>query len=273
MRGAATTRRAHNGSGVASRPSATAATAQCTACNAAVSPMPPYAPAMAAGSPATGPTSGRPSGPKARVAVPRSRSPPSPGIRSAASVSPCQWGRLGSGRVTTASPRGVIRHATSPWSRRAGDGTRGPLGTSTITRVSATAVTHSASAGTRRPTAAPSAEPAATPVPVATLTPTAEQPGGANPASLDDCANAKVVEGSWNFDLTSSKVTLVDVYVGNTEAELKLFVTGPSNGVESTGPWTLPGTIFVFKDHDGGGELSRFVVGGPACPAPTASTP
>ena len=114
--------------------------------------------------------------------------------------------------------------------------------------------------------AAPAAE-AAAPIAAVELPtePSPASPAVAVPGAMAACDPAAEATVKWNFDHLPSPPTLVDVLVGTGDADLKLFVTGPTRSEAVTGPWVRPGSIFVLRRNDGGEELARVTVQGPKC--------
>ncbi len=110
--------------------------------------------------------------------------------------------------------------------------------------------------------------PAEAPLPAAASFPT--EPSGTVPAvvvpgvmtSCDTVAEATI---KWSFDPLPNPPKLVDVFVGTGDADLKLFVTGPTRSEATTGPWIRPGSLFVLRNHDDAAELARVTVQGPKC--------
>lgn len=120
------------------------------------------------------------------------------------------------------------------------------------------------------PEAPPAAPAAAEPVTGAALPATPTEPSGDTPAvvipgAMGACDPAAVAVVKWSFDHLPTPPKLVDVLVGTNDADLKLFVTGPTRSEATTGEWVRPGSIFVLRNHDDGQELSRMTVKGPAC--------
>lgn len=119
----------------------------------------------------------------------------------------------------------------------------------------------------------PAASPAATTASAGSAVPTAAfptEPSGDVPAvvvpgAMAACDPAAVVDVKWSFDHLPTPPKLVDVLVGSGDADLKLFVTGPTRSEAQTGPWVRPGSLFVLRNHDSGEELSRVTVQGPKC--------
>lgn len=117
---------------------------------------------------------------------------------------------------------------------------------------------------------APSAPTAATPAVESAAPDLPKEPSGSVPAvvvpgwlaSCDPAAEATV---KWSFDHLPNPPKLVDVYVGTSDADLKLFVTGPTRSEAKTGQWVRPGTVFVLRNHDGIEELARVNVQGTKC--------
>ncbi len=114
----------------------------------------------------------------------------------------------------------------------------------------------------------PSSAPAAAASPAAAPSPT--EPSGAVPAvvvpgAMSACDPAAEAVVKWSFDHLPNPPTLVDVFVGTGDADLKLFVTGPTRSESATGPWVRPGSVFVLRSHDDASELSRVTIQGPKC--------
>lgn len=114
------------------------------------------------------------------------------------------------------------------------------------------------------PTAA-AADASATPAPALPTEPSGDVPAVVVPGAMAACDPAAVATVKWSFDHLPSPPKLVDVLVGTGDADLKLFVTGPTRSDAQTGPWVRPGSVFVLRNHDGGQELSRVTVQGPKC--------
>lgn len=122
------------------------------------------------------------------------------------------------------------------------------------------AAASAASAASATPAGAPAA-----PAAVLPTEPSGDVPAVVVPGAMAACDPAEVATVKWSFDHLPSPPQLVDVLVGTGDADLKLFVTGPTRSDAKTGPWVRPGSVFVLRDHDGGQELSRVTVQGPKC--------
>lgn len=112
------------------------------------------------------------------------------------------------------------------------------------------------------PAAAEAGQPAAAALPTE---PSGSVPAVAVPGAMAACDPAAEAVVKWSFDHLPTPPKLVDVFVGNNDADLKLFVTGPTRSEAKTGQWVRPGSIFVLRNNEGGEELSRIVIQGPKC--------
>ncbi|MHC9085634.1 hypothetical protein ACYX7E_11475 [Luteimonas sp. RIT-PG2_3] len=74
----------------------------------------------------------------------------------------------------------------------------------------------------------------------------------------------EVAKISWDVSQQHPNVTNVQIFAG-PDSEPVLFSSGGATGSVETGAWTKPGTIFRLRDGASGEELSRIVIGGPAC--------
>ena len=119
--------------------------------------------------------------------------------------------------------------------------------------------------GTPQPSSSPveaTASPTAAPLPTE---PSAASPAVVVPGAMSACDPAAEALVKWNFDHLPNPPKLVDVFVGTGDADLKLFVTGPTRSESKTGPWVRPGSVFVLRSHDDALELSRVTIQGPKC--------
>ena len=100
--------------------------------------------------------------------------------------------------------------------------------------------------------------------PAAPATPATPQGVGlltTEPAELT-CDRPQAISVRWDVAAVEPAVELVEIWTGQP---LSLFASGAVAGEAVTGPWALPGTIFVLRDKATGRDLDRIVVGGPAC--------
>ena len=112
----------------------------------------------------------------------------------------------------------------------------------------------------------PASEAVAEQEPALPTEPSPDAPGVVVPGKLTTCDPASQATVKWSFDHVQPSLKLIDVYVGDKDgANMKLFVTGPTRSEVVTGPWTRPGSVFVFKNHEDSSELYRVVVKGPGC--------
>ncbi len=120
-------------------------------------------------------------------------------------------------------------------------------------------------AGSAPATETPSASAPATPAVELPTEPSGSVPAVSVPGHLAACDPPSEATVKWSFDHLPTPPELVDVYVGNNDADLKLFVTGPTRSEAKTGQWVRPGSVFVLRNHAGNEELARVVVQGPSC--------
>lgn len=87
-----------------------------------------------------------------------------------------------------------------------------------------------------------------------------------SPATMPICGPAEEATVKWDVHTTHSDVSTVEIWVGTSSSDQKLFAEGGASGESKTGPWTRPGTHFTLKSKADGKTLGEAVVGGPNCP-------
>jgi ABC-type transport system substrate-binding protein len=86
-----------------------------------------------------------------------------------------------------------------------------------------------------------------------------------NPATLQSCDGA-VATVQWDASKADVTTDSIEIWVGSSNTDTKLFSAGGSAGETKTGPWTHPGTHFLLKNKQDGKLLGEAVVGGSSCP-------
>jgi hypothetical protein len=87
-----------------------------------------------------------------------------------------------------------------------------------------------------------------------------------DPANIAQCDPGVVATVKWNTHAAEPSADMVEVWVGASSTELKLFAAGGGQAQAETGPWTHPGSHFVLKNKADGKVLADVTVGGPKCP-------
>lgn len=86
------------------------------------------------------------------------------------------------------------------------------------------------------------------------------------PANVAQCDPGVVATVKWDARSADAAATMMEVWVGASSTDIKLFAAGGAQGHAETGPWTHPGTHFVLKNKADGKVLADVTVGGPKCP-------
>lgn len=75
---------------------------------------------------------------------------------------------------------------------------------------------------------------------------------------------------TFTWDVTKQGTANVEIWVGEAAPDATMFASGGPSGKQSSGPWVVPGTVFVLRDAADKSELDRLTIGGVACPKPVA---
>lgn len=86
-----------------------------------------------------------------------------------------------------------------------------------------------------------------------------------DPATLQNC-DGTVATVQWDASKAGITTDSIEIWVGPSDTDIKLFSAGGSAGETKTGPWTRPGTHFLLKNKQDGKLLSEAIVGGSSCP-------
>ena len=84
------------------------------------------------------------------------------------------------------------------------------------------------------------------------------------PDTLQNCDGA-VATVHWDASKAGVNTDSIEIWVGSSNADAKLFSAGGNSGEAKTDAWTRPGTHFFLKNKPDGKELGQAVVGGPVC--------
>lgn len=85
------------------------------------------------------------------------------------------------------------------------------------------------------------------------------------PSALPDCSPPSASKVLVIWDVGQAGGELVDIKIVGAEGVEELFATGGRQGSKETGPWMLPGSTLVARDHATGIELDRASIGSGAC--------
>ena len=82
--------------------------------------------------------------------------------------------------------------------------------------------------------------------------------------SVPTCSAPAEISVAWDVSGKASTES-VKLYVGDG-TNAKLFASGGAQGTGKTGPWVVPGGVFVLRNGQDESELDRMAIPGPACP-------
>lgn len=109
----------------------------------------------------------------------------------------------------------------------------------------------------------------------APATPEAVSPSAATPSApsmvrfepsvLPDCSPPSASKVLVIWDVGQAGGELVDIKIVGAGGVEELFATGGRQGSKETGPWMLPGSTLIARDHATGTELGRAAIGSGAC--------
>jgi hypothetical protein len=85
------------------------------------------------------------------------------------------------------------------------------------------------------------------------------------PSTLPDCSPPSASKVLVLWDVGQAGGELVDIKIVGANGAEELFATGGRQGSKETGPWMLPGSTLVARDHATGTELGRASIGSGAC--------
>jgi hypothetical protein len=85
------------------------------------------------------------------------------------------------------------------------------------------------------------------------------------PTTLPNCSPPSASKVLVSWDVGQKGGELIDIEILGAEGGEELFATGGRQGSKETGPWMLPGSTLIARDHATGTELGRGSIGSGPC--------